>query len=246
MDHPRDDLYRARATAPEFRATDDGDFIGLMSGHFSVFNEWTEIDSVYEGRFMERVAPPAFDKTMAEQRRSMRVLYDHGKDPQIGNKVLGPIRTLEADRTGAYYEVPLYDTSYNRDLLPGLKDKAYGASFRFRAIREEWVENPGRSDHNPHGLPERTIIEAAVPEFGPVTFPAYVGASSGARSLTDRYRGDALVRPVTLGTSPLDAALEGTSIGDAADQLASDAALGHLGLSPDERARALQLLTLEV
>jgi phage head maturation protease len=73
--------------------------------------------------------------------------------------------------------VPLLDTSYNRDLLPGLKDGVYGASFRFQVMKEELKQDPGVSDHNPKGLPERTITEARVMEFGPVTFPAYAGAT---------------------------------------------------------------------
>ena len=35
-----------------------------------------------------------------------------------------------------------------------------------------------RSAHNPKGLPERTILEARVYEFGPVNFPAYSDATS--------------------------------------------------------------------
>jgi hypothetical protein len=51
--------------------------------------------------------------------------------------------------------------------------------------RDEVNESPDRSDANPDGLPERTIKEAQVMEFGPVTFPAYAGATAGVRSLTD-------------------------------------------------------------
>jgi hypothetical protein len=36
-------------------------------------------------------------------------------------------------------------------------------------------------------MPERTLKEVRVPEFGPVTFPAYVDATAGVRSLTDLY-----------------------------------------------------------
>jgi hypothetical protein len=81
--------------------------------------------------------------------------------------------------------VLLLDTSYNRDLLPGLKAGLYGASHRFRSVRESIVDYPERSDYNPRGLPERTIKEAQLIEFGPVTFPAYAGASAGMRSITD-------------------------------------------------------------
>jgi HK97 family phage prohead protease len=182
---PRENLVRAVMPGVELRSQDDG--IGLLTGEFAVFNEWTEINSAWEGNFLERISPSAFNKTFAENRAGMKVLYDHGHDPQIGNKPLGPIRELKPTVTGAYYEVPLFDTSYNRDLVPGLKAGVYGASFRFKVMREEFVKTPERGDHNPNGLPERTITEARVMEFGPVTFPAYEGATAGVRSLTDEY-----------------------------------------------------------
>lgn len=231
MDAPRDDLYRARAAAPAIRSTDlvDGDGIGLMTGHFAVFDQWTEIDSYWEGRFLERFASGAFTQTIKQGRDAMRVLYDHGHDPQIGNKILGPIRELRADDEGVYYEVPLYETSYNQDLLPGLKDSAYGASFRFRVMKETWEDHPKASEHNPDRLPERTVQEAWVPEFGPVTFPAYAGASAGVRSLTDRYRGPRPDGAPDLGTRTSRAASP------------QDGAAPHSGLTQEDRARALQL-----
>ena len=58
---PRDNLYRAVMPGMEWRAAAD-DAVGdpIMFGHFARFNEWNEIDSWIEGRFMERVAPGAF------------------------------------------------------------------------------------------------------------------------------------------------------------------------------------------
>jgi len=185
---PRENLIRAVFPGVELRTTvEDDDGIGLMSGHFSVFDQWTEIDSIFEGRFMERIAPGAFRKTFKENRDGIRALAQHGKDPQIGYKPLGPVRTLEEDDTGAHYEVPLMDTSYNRDLLPGLKAGLYGASFKFRVVQEDVNKSPERSSYNPEGITERTVREAQVFEFGPVTFPAYDGATAGVRSLTDEY-----------------------------------------------------------
>lgn len=182
------DIEIVRALAPgslELRAAGDG--LGVMNGHFSVFNQWYEINSFFEGNFLERIAPGAFKKTIAENGQNMRVMFDHGHDPQIGNKVLGVPETLREDQTGAYYEVPLFDTSYNRDLQPGLAAGAYGSSFRFRAIQDSWNDEPGISSHNPKGIPERTITETRTVEFGPVAWPANPGATAGIRSLTDEF-----------------------------------------------------------
>ena len=199
IEAPRDDLFRGLTVLPELRAEDDGDEAdaSLMFGHFAVFNRWTEIDSWFEGRFLETIAPGAFKKTIKEQRSSIKVQFDHGFDVFVGDAPLGPIDQLREDGTGAYYEVPLLDTDYNRDrVLPMLQGRLMngeqrgsllGASFRFRVIADEWNEEPGTSDHNPDGLPERTIKQIRLYEFGPVVFPAYEEATAGVRSLTDHF-----------------------------------------------------------
>lgn len=184
---PRDGLIRARTgdnDALELREDEDSK-MPTLRGHFATFNEWTEIDSIFEGRFMERIAPGAFKKTFKENRSDIKILFQHGHDPVVGDKPLGPLADLREDDNGAYYEAPLLDTSYNRDLLPGLEAGLYGASFKFRVIKEEFDQEPERSKHNPEGIPERTIQEAQVYEGGPVTFPAYAGATAGVRSMTD-------------------------------------------------------------
>ncbi len=183
---PREDLYRAVYPGVEVR-DDSSSGMPTLFGHFAVFNTPTEINSAFEGRFIERISPGAFKKTLRENRDKIRVLFQHGKDPQIGDKPLGPLEAAREDETGAAYSVPLLDTAYNRELLPGLKAGLYGSSFRFQVMKEEVDQNPKRSASNPDRLPERTITEAKVLEFGPVTFPAYEGATAGVRSMTDRF-----------------------------------------------------------
>jgi HK97 family phage prohead protease len=158
-----------------------------LVGHFAVFDSWTEINSSFEGRFLERIAPGAFDKTFKENRANMRVLFNHGKDPTVGEMPLGTIQELRAEDRGAYYEVGLVDGIPSM-LMSGLRKGLYGASFRFRVIQEDFDHRAEESEHNPEGLPERTIKEARVMEFGPVTFPAYPAASAGLRSATDWWR----------------------------------------------------------
>jgi HK97 family phage prohead protease len=157
-----------------------------LVGHFAVFNEWTRIDSDFEGTFMERIAPGAFAKTFKESASRMKVLFNHGKDPTLGNQILGQIETLREDDKGAYYSVALHE-GVPPLLLSGLRSGQYGSSFRFKVMREDFIDHPKASAYNPDALPERTLLEAYVPEFGPVTFPAYEGATAGIRSITDVF-----------------------------------------------------------
>lgn len=182
------DLFRLRTEPVGIRREDSSDDspIGVLHGHAIRFNQWTEIDSYWEGNFMERMAPGCAKKTISENRAAIRCLFRHGYDPQIGDKVLGSFKELREDGDqGVYYEVPLYDTSYNRDLAPGFADGQYGASFRARVVKEDINKNPGVSEHNPKGLPERTITEIALRELGPCTFGAYPGATAAMRSNVD-------------------------------------------------------------
>jgi HK97 family phage prohead protease len=182
------DLVRA-VPDTEFRAADDqdGGGLGTLEVRFAPFNSWYEISSWFEGDFMERVVRGAFKKTITESVASIRVQYDHGHDPSIGSKFLGDIVSLEEKSKGPVGTVELFDTSYNRDLLPGLKAGVYGSSYRFRVVKEEWDDDPGVSDHNPKGVPERTVKEVRLYEFGPVAFGANPAATSGVRSMTDAY-----------------------------------------------------------
>ncbi len=152
----------------------------VLFGHFAVFDRWTEIEGM-EGHFMERIAPGAFTYTFVSERDRIRVLFQHGRDPQIGDKPLGPLQSLREDEVGGFYEARLLRTSYNDDLIPALEAGLFGASFRFRVTRENWTAKPQRSDWNPDGIPERTIREVKLMELGPVSFPAYSEATAGVR-----------------------------------------------------------------
>lgn len=180
---PRTDLVRAEPVGIEIRESKDG--TPLLVGRFAAYNEWTEIDSAWEGHFMERLAKGSLAKTIAENGHRMKVLLNHGKDV-LGDQVLGKIRSLEDTARGGEYEVELFRGIPDL-VLDGLRAGVYGASFRFSVLQEKFNRDAEPSDYNPQGLPERTIQEAKVSEFGPVTFPAYAGATAGVRSLTDKF-----------------------------------------------------------
>jgi HK97 family phage major capsid protein len=181
-------VTRAVATPVEAKAVDEN-AMPVMAVRFSTFGDWYEVNSLFEGHFLESIDRHAFDRTIAENRSNMKVLFDHGHDPQIGNKILGPIESLSVDDAGPLAHVPLFPTTYNRDLQPGLEAGAYGSSFRFTVDDDVWDRSPRASDYNPDAIPERRITSASVMEFGPVTFPANPNASAGMRSTTDDFYG---------------------------------------------------------
>ncbi len=246
-DAPRDDLIRA--AGEPMRADSEG---RTLTGYPIVFNDWTEINS-YEGNFKERISPGALNKTLRESQNSIKVLFNHGMDPDIGDKPLGKPSVMRADEKGLYVEVPLSDTSYNNDLLALMRDGALdGQSFRFAVVKDEW-ETPKR------GLPERTINELRLYEFGPVTFPAYDSTTVGVRSrddyiawraLTDEKRNE--IRRICgisdeTNSTPTDEAAEGTSLDESREtpQTEPSTDTPAAPIPPAHRQTALRALRLE-
>ena len=166
---PRDDLIRG---ITEVRTDGDGN---TMVGYPIVFDTWTEIDS-WEGRFRERVHPGAVNKTLRERGDQVKVQFDHGMHPVIGSLPLGRAETMRTDDLGLWVEVPL---SHARDVQELIKPRLAegsidGMSFRFSVVSQSW-------DKEDTDLPERTIHELRLFEFGPVTWPAYEATQVGIR-----------------------------------------------------------------
>jgi phage head maturation protease len=183
----RDNIERSLA---RFSVSDDEE-LPKLSGHLAVFDQWTRISSMFEGEFMERIAPGSSLKTIKENRDRIQITFNHGHDPSLGDQVLADLRDIGEDETGTFYEADLFP-EIPPLLMRGLRHGKYGASFRFSVVKEEpsrwWEKRPTKeTEYNPDRLPERTIRELALYEFGPVTYPAYAGATSGVRSTTDFY-----------------------------------------------------------
>lgn len=181
-----DEPARRRAADDGSEPAHDGRLATLVVD-FSRFDTWYEIDSFWEGRFLERTRKGAFKKTIAQNRDQVKVFFNHGFDLNIGRKVLGVPEVLEEREESPHLEAGLLDTSYNRDLLPGLRAGGYGSSFMFEVLGESWNRKPDQSQHNPEGLPERDVTEVRLFEAGPVTWPANPDATAGVRSGTDWY-----------------------------------------------------------
>lgn len=175
MEHPRKDLIRMVPLA-KARAAVDGEG-NTMTGYPIVYGVRTEINSLWEGTFGETIAPGAATKTLRERGERVQVLFNHGMDPQLGDKPLGVPKVQREDATGLYVEVELdHAATVQEEIVPRLRSGSLaGMSFRFEVMDEEWNEQ----------RTERTIRELKLFEYGPVTFPAYQATTVGIRSLAD-------------------------------------------------------------
>lgn len=240
-----------RAVDPEPSA----DGLGLMEVRFSVFDTWYRVDSWWEGSFMERTAKGAFAKTIRESGDQIKNLFQHGADFVVGDRILGTQRSLTEEDDSPVGVVDLFDTSYNRDLLPGLRAGVYGSSFMFQVVKDEWNNEPEASQENPDRLPERTIREVRLYEYGPVTWPANPAATAGMRCLSgtdayyenlrarDPHRVEALRSRITALRATTPAALpEGGALAPAgaAPHDHDEPATGHsAGMTPAQRRARL-------
>ena len=124
----------------------------------------------------ERIAPGAFDRAIRED--DVRSFFNHDANIVLGRNRAGTLK-LSVDERGLIFEATPPDTQLVRDqvLAPLSRGDVSGASFMFDVLRQTWTEEQ-RGDR----LVEiRTIEEVALHEVGPVVFPAYEAATSGAR-----------------------------------------------------------------
>lgn len=178
-EHPTTDLYRAMQGGI---TSEDGKTLTIR---LAPHDQWAEIQSTTEGNFMERFSRSAYRKTMAEN--PPKILFNHGRDPEIGEKVIATTDEVGEDATSPYARGQILD-GLPELVVDGIRKGVYGASHRFSVVREKWDDKPIGGQHNPKKLPERTITEARLFELGPVTWPAYAQASVSLRSVTDEYR----------------------------------------------------------
>jgi len=168
----------------EMAYRDDGGEAGIIEGRMVPYNAWTEVKSVFEGHFLERILPGALKKTFAERGHRMKVLFHHGLD-SLGKQPIAKLEEIIDREDGAYYRARLFP-SVPPLILDGLRADDYGISIGMvLPYRSENNRRPGKSEHNPDGIEERTVTEAAMREMSVTAFPVYEGTSAGVRSVTD-------------------------------------------------------------
>lgn len=155
-----------------------------LVGYPVVFNSWTQINS-WDGPFLERVLPGAADRTLEARADQIQLMFNHGFDFMLEQTPIGRYSRFNTEDTGVWAEATLADRgTYDKlDLVVELirMGAIWGQSFRFSVLEEVWRDEPGRSEHNPDGLPERDIVAFRWYESGPVTYPAYEATTVSLR-----------------------------------------------------------------
>lgn len=140
-----------------------------VGGYAAVFDQTADLG--WMGK--ERMAGTAFDAALKTS--DTRSLYQHNPEKLLGRLSVGTLR-LNVDSRGLEYEVDLPNTSYANDLRELVeRGDIDGASFGFVPGVHSWDTETQTRTH--------TSVAQLV-DVSPVTFPAYAGASTEARSLT--------------------------------------------------------------
>lgn len=168
--------HRGSNHKPTIETRDDG--ASVISGYASVFYDQSqERDTQYElGMGMvERIMPGAFNRALAEK-QDVRGLFNHDSNKLLGRTANGTM-TLSVDSKGLRYDITLNpndpDHQSVREKLA--RGDLTGSSFGFIPKKASWRELEGE-------LLYREIEDVDLFDVGPVTFPAYTGATSGLRS----------------------------------------------------------------
>lgn len=169
---------RCRTTALEMRGKPGEG--AILSGYVAVFDEPSEVLWEYGvGRFIERIAPRAFDKTVREA--DIRATKNHDPNYIVGRTKAGVGNfRLAPDTVGLYHELDVPDTATARsvyeDVQNGFIDQM---SFAFRMIDDAWDMDAE--------IPERRLLEVALEDIAYVAYPAYPQTTADARAALRSY-----------------------------------------------------------
>ena len=175
MTHARDVGPSVRSYEFDLRSVGRGG--RRLVGTVAVFNRRTRIPD-RNGDFEEEVQPGFADRSLREFGYPV-MQFDHGKDPRVGTVPIGKYDIFGATRTGYEVEGDLFDNPVVEPVRQAIEGRAIkGMSFRFHVTKngDKWERRNGQMDL-------RQVIDADVPEAGPVVFPAYRDTAVIVRSL---------------------------------------------------------------
>lgn len=153
----------AYQAASEVRMTGDERSI---EGYILKFDVW----SVDLGGFSEIIRKGATSKTVKES--DIRCTVNHDANLLLGRSAADTAEFYE-DKVGCAFRCSIPETQGGKDLRISMgRGDIDGCSFGFRTIKDDWTENYSK----------RELLEIALIDGGPVTYPAYEDTEVHLRS----------------------------------------------------------------
>ncbi|QDV67185.1 Caudovirus prohead protease [Rosistilla carotiformis] len=166
-------VVHQRHSRVERRSGSGDDSPSMIRGYGAVYYREGDESTEYWlwDDIVERIRPGAFDRSIAEQ-QDVRGLFNHDPNQVLGRTASGTMR-LRSDAVGLAYEIDDDPNSPMHVNIGRMIDRGdvSGSSFWFRPSRVSWTETDDYA--------VRWIEDVDLYDVGPVTFPAYDGASSG-------------------------------------------------------------------
>lgn len=159
----------------EVRGAAASRIVGYAAVYFRAGEPGTEFQMDHD--VFERIAPGAFDRAIREV--DVRGLFNHESTYLLGRTTSGTLR-LSSDSRGLRYEIDPPDTETAREVLALIRrGDVTGSSFAFNIL-------PGGDRVHKEAVNGKTryireLTSLKLFDVGPVTFPAYKGATTSVR-----------------------------------------------------------------
>lgn len=139
-----------------------------LEGYAAVYEQRTDL-----GFWQEEMAGGAFDDVLRSTDLDTRALFNHDSNMLLGRSVSGTLR-MGSDTHGLSYEIDLPNTTVGNDVYElAERGDLSGASIAF--VPGDWEMLDG-------GTVDRHTRVKALYDVSPVTYPAYKGTETQARS----------------------------------------------------------------
>ncbi len=158
-------------------AEPEGDTPPELFGYAAVFYKPGDTSTEFEldpGYVVERFLPGCFDDVLRDN-VDVRCLFNHNSGAILGRVGSGTL-TLSVDQRGLFFRCRLPDTTAGRDVAESVRrGDIPGSSVGMIVEQRNWIEQQD-------GPVIREIVRVSLYDVGPVTFPAYAGATVAQRS----------------------------------------------------------------
>ncbi len=160
----------------EFRANNDNNK-KTIEGYAAIYDVPADM-----GWYTEYIRAGAFAKTLKEA--DVRALFNHDPNQVLGRNKSGTLQ-LSSDKKGLKYIADLPGTRAAEDVYELIsRGDVSQSSFAFKTVKDNWfTEQVTAQDGTKLTRDARELLEVRLYDISPVTYPAYIQTSVGARDM---------------------------------------------------------------